>query len=395
MSMHPLGLVTRVGLGVLFVLGVILAAPSGFGLLWFVPYFAVGALLVVRRPRLSIGWILLVLSACFAFVAVTLDATVAQFAEMTITPLQALIAIVGDKAALVAFFLFAILAIVFPSGRMPRGRWGTITRGIVIAGLLLITTTFVMPTISVSLVGHPESVPVRNPLALLPDHAIWQVIGPNETAFLPMLLLVVAAVSLVVRARRAVGIERQQLRWFTSSIAAIVAAVGGGLLLSLLLPTLGATGLIWIPAIVAFPLVPLAIGVAVLRYRLFEIDRIISRTIGYAIVTLTLVVVFAGAVLGLQTVLEPLTAGNTVAVAASTLVAAALFQPLRRRIQAIVDRRFDRSRYDGERTVAAFAARLRDDVDIESLEAELGTVVGRTVAPVTLGIWIGRNEVPE
>jgi hypothetical protein len=237
---------------------------------------------------------------------------------------------------------------------------------------------------------------VRNPLALLPDLLIWQVVGPNVTTFLPIiLLLAVAAGSLVVRARSAVGIERQQLRWFTSSVEAVVVAVIGGLLVSALLPALGTSGLVWIPAIVAFPLVPIAIGTAVLRYRLFEIDRIISRTIGYAIVTLTLVVVFAGAVVGLQAVLEPLLGGNTVAVAASTLIVAALFQPLRGRIQRAVDRRFDRARYDGERTVAAFAARLRDQVDLQSLEGELGEVVRRTIAPTTLGLWIQRQEAHE
>jgi hypothetical protein len=136
---------------------------------------------------------------------------------------------------------------------------------------------------------------------------------------------------------------------------------------------------------------PIAIGVAITRYRLYEIDRIISRTIGYALVTSVLVIVFAGAVLGLQAVLEPLTGGNTVAVAASTLIVAALFQPLRRRIQSTVDRRFDRARYDGERTVAAFAARLRDQVELDSLETDLQGVVGQTVAPTSLGLWVRRS----
>ena len=114
MTKHPLGLATRVGLGVLFVLGVILAAPSGFGLFWFISYFAVGALLVVRRPGLSIGWILLLLSACFAVVTGTLDATVAQFADGTVTPLTALIAILGDKAGVVA-----VLPVRRPGHRLP------------------------------------------------------------------------------------------------------------------------------------------------------------------------------------------------------------------------------------------------------------------------------------
>lgn len=388
-----LGIPARAGLFLLFVLGIVVAAPSGFGLLWFVPYFAVGALLVVRRPRLAIGWVLLALSACFAVVTVTLDATVAQFADGTITPLQAVLAILGDKSGVVAFFLFAVLTIVFPSGRMPRGRWGTITRVALVGGLVLIAATIAMPTISVSLVGQPESIPVRNPLALLPDLAIWQFIGPNVTTFLPIiLLLVVAAGSLVVRARTAIGVERQQLRWFTSSVGAVVVAVVGGLLTSALLPALGTSGLVWIPAIVAFPLVPIAIGIAVLRYRLFEIDRIISRTVSWALVTGVLAVAFAATVLAIQALLEGFTQGETLAVAASTLVAFGLFHPVRRRVQGMVDRRFDRARYDGQKVIDAFARQLRDEVDLDRLRATLVATADDVVRPVGATIWLRNGE---
>lgn len=388
-----LGIPARAGLFLLFVLGIVVAAPSGFGLLWFVPYFAVGALLVVRRPRLAIGWVLLALSACFAVVTVTLDATVAQFADGTITPLQAVLAILGDKSGVVAFFLFAVLTIVFPSGRMPRGRWGTITRVALVGGLVLIAATIAMPTISVSLVGQPESIPVRNPLALLPDLAIWQFIGPNVTTFLPIiLLLVVAAGPLVVRARTAIGVERQQLRWFTSSVGAVVVAVVGGLLTSALLPALGTSGLVWIPAIVAFPLVPIAIGIAVLRYRLFEIDRIISRTVSWALVTGVLAVAFAATVLAIQALLEGFTQGETLAVAASTLVAFGLFHPVRRRVQGMVDRRFDRARYDGQKVIDAFARQLRDEVDLDRLRATLVATADDVVRPVGATIWLRNGE---
>ncbi len=125
-----------------------------------------------------------------------------------------------------------------------------------------------------------------------------------------------------------------------------------------------------------------------LRYRLYEIDRIISRTIGYAILTATLAVVFALAILLFEAVLAPLTGGNTVSVAASTLVVAALFQPLRRRIQRVVDRRFNRARHDAEQTVATFRAQLRDEVDLDALGSDVRGVVARTVAPVTVGLWI-------
>lgn len=379
----------RIALLGLWLLGAIAAVPSGFGLLWFVPYASVGALLVIRRPRMTIGWILAVLAGCFAFVTVTLDATVQEFADGSITPTTALIAIVVDKSGIVAFVLFALLAIVFPSGRLPTGRWGTAARVALAGGFLLVAATVVMPTIKASLVGYPESVPVRNPLAVMPDLAIWRVISPDTMTFLPiMLLLVAAAISLVVRARRAVGIERQQLHWFTAAIGAVVAAVIAGLAMSLLAPGLALAGVVWIPAIAAFPLVPVAIGIAILRYRLFEIDRIISRTIGWTLVTGVLLTVFAGAVIALQAALAGFTQGQTLAVAASTLVAFALFQPVRRRVQTAVDRRFDRSRYDGERVIAAFSERLRHELDLQTLAVEVDRVATETVRPTKATVWL-------
>ena len=135
-------------------------------------------------------------------------------------------------------------------------------------------------------------------------------------------------------------------------------------------------------------MIPIAIGIAILRYRLYDIDRIISRTVSYGAVTGILAVVFVGTVLVSQTVLASFFRGNSVAVAVSTLVVAALFQPLRRRIQAVVDRRFNRSRYDAERTVAAFGARLRDEVALTDVDAAIRGVVAETVAPKAVGLWV-------
>jgi hypothetical protein len=138
----------------------------------------------------------------------------------------------------------------------------------------------------------------------------------------------------------------------------------------------------------ALAFLPIAIGVAVVRYRLYEIDRIVSRTIGYTVVTAVLVAVFAGAILLFQTILTPLTRNDTAAVAASTLVVAALFQPLRARVQRVVDRRFDRASYDAERTTEAFAGRLRDEVDLGSLRLELVGTVERNLQPTHAGVWL-------
>ena len=147
-------------------------------------------------------------------------------------------------------------------------------------------------------------------------------------------------------------------------------------------------GAAWVVVLVAYPTIPLAVGVAVMRYRLLEIDRIISRTISYGVVTATLVAVYAGVILLLQAPLGAVTGGNTVAVAASTLVAAGLFQPLRRRIQAATDRRFNRARYDAERTAAAFAAEVRDEVDPTHAQSALLSAVDSAIGPRVIGVWI-------
>ena len=149
-----------------------------------------------------------------------------------------------------------------------------------------------------------------------------------------------------------------------------------------------AFGVAFIPVLLAYAAVPAAIAVAVLRYRLYEIDRIISRTLSWATVTGVLLVVFAGLVVGLQALLSGVTQGQTLAVAASTLAAFALFQPVRRRVQRAVDRRFDRARYDSERTAAAFAERLRTEVDLEAVAGDLTGSVERALRPSTLGLWL-------
>ena len=133
---------------------------------------------------------------------------------------------------------------------------------------------------------------------------------------------------------------------------------------------------------------PIAIGIAILRYRLYEIDRIISRTVGWAVVTALLLAVFASLVIGLQAILADLTQGETLAVAASTLAAAALFQPVRRRVQHLVDRRFDRGRYDGDRAAAVFGERLRDRVDLAGVERDLHRVADETLRPASVSIWV-------
>jgi hypothetical protein len=385
---RPIGLAGRLAVGLLVVAGVIVGAPSGFGVFWFVPYAGVGALLAIRRPRTSIGWILLGLGWCLAVATLTVDATAEQFATGSVGPITAGLAVITSVAGMTGFVLFALLAIVFPSGHMPSGRWRRPAQLAVIAALGTLALSVVMPFISVNVWGAPTSVPVRNPAALLPDLAIWQVITPDDVIVPVIVLLIVSAVSVVVRYRRATGVERQQLRWFTAALAFVVIAVLTGFVVASLVPGAMESGLAWLGAIVAFPCVAIAVGIAVLRYRLYEIDRIISRTIGWTIVTGLLVAVFAAGVVLLQAALAPFTNENTLAVAGSTLIAFALFQPLRRRVQVSVDRRFDRARYDGQRVVAAFAERLRSDVDLASLRSSLAATADQAVRPTSASVWL-------
>jgi hypothetical protein len=199
-------------------------------------------------------------------------------------------------------------------------------------------------------------------------------------------LLVCGVVAMIVRFRRARGIEREQLKWLVASLALTGVLVVAAVAVVVAVPRVGAG--IWGLAVIGYATIPPAVGVAVLRYRLYEIDRIVSRTIGWAAVSAVLVAVFAAMILAAQAALAPVTTSNTLAVAASTLVVAALFQPLRRWIQARVDRRFNRARYDADITVAAFAGRLRDEVDLTQLATEVVATADRSVQPASIALWL-------
>ena len=228
-----------------------------------------------------------------------------------------------------------------------------------------------------------DGLPV-NPMgvAALPADVLTSlfVLGPLGIATLGL----VGATGLVARFVRGAPEARAQLKWLLASVLPAVAVTP----FSFFDADQTAYSLADVLSAATLLLVPLTIGIAVLRYRLYEIDRIVSRTIGWAIVTGVLVTVFAAVVVALQAVLASVTDENTLAVAASTLVAFALFQPVRRRVQRAVDRRFDRSRYDGERVVAAFAARLRDQVDLRTLEVEVARVAIETVRPTSTAVWL-------
>jgi hypothetical protein len=261
-------------------------------------------------------------------------------------------------------------------------------RAALATGLLLTIAGFVMPVINISLAFYEAKVPVRNPIALFPDLPVWRVITLDTTFFLIVVLVLATVVSLFVRLRFAQGMERQQLRWFAASIALAVVGVAFGVAISSILPGSSDTGLAWILVIFAFATTPTAVGLAVLRYRLYEIDRIISRTLAWALLTSFLGALFAGLVVGLQALSTTFTSSNTLAVAASTLIVAALFQPLRRRLQVGVDRRFNRATYDAQQTVDAFAEHLRNEVDLARLRSALIVTVDDAVHPETSNVWL-------
>jgi len=223
-----------------------------------------------------------------------------------------------------------------------------------------------------------------NPMAISPEATDVSEFLTGATTLISGGLVVAGVVAVVQRFRRSHAAERQQMKWFLAAVA----------LLASTMVVLAAAQNVWTwnLTMAALAFVPIAIGIAILRYRLYEIDRLISRTIGWALVTGVLAAVFVGVVIALQALLAGFTQGETLAVAGSTLLAFALFQPVRRRIQVAVDRRFDRARYDGQQLVDTFGERLRDEVDLETIRAEVPATVDAAVRPATVGLWLRERQ---
>jgi len=350
----------------------------------------VGAILVIRLPRNPIGWLLLLSGLSLSLSLGTGGLVGYPFdgdpGSLPGAPWMALIAQVTYLPFVVGLGLYVPL--LYPSGRLPSPRW----RPVALLGLIALTCGTIKNLLAPFPAGtYPPT--VANPLAVSGTAADLVSTLDAVTNLIGVIALPLIAASLVARYRHAAGIERQQLKWLAYVAAIVVPALVVGIVLST--ETSGVLGAIstiaWLIGLFGFGLMPVAIGIAILRYRLYDIDRLISRTIGYGTVTGVLVVVFAGAILTFQAVLAPLTGGNTLAVTASTLVVAALFQPLRRRVQSGVDRRFNRTRYDAERSVAAFAGRLRDEVDLGQLTADITRAVSQTVQPTTVTVWLRRS----
>ena len=343
-------------------------------------FAATGWVLAFRRPANPLGWIML--GGAFFF-ALSEDASYYTVADYGLRhgdlPLGA-VALLAQPGWAPGIVLLGLLVLLFPDGRLPSSRWRWLVAAYAAVAALWMTGTVVLTVRA--LADHRTQVDSGGNLLLLSGHdpaaGWWNVL---QNLFFPLLIAcwLASIASQALSYRRSSGERRQQLKWLLAGSAATLVALGLAALLR------SVPWLSDVIGVIGFLALPVSIGVAVLRYRLFDIDRIVSRTLAYAIVTGLLVGVYAGLVL-LTT--EVFGFHTPVAVAASTLAAAALFTPVRRRVQRLVDRRFNRARYDAETTVAAFADRLKDAVNLDAARDDLAKTVHQALEPAHLSVWV-------
>jgi hypothetical protein len=342
-----------------------------------------GAVVASRRPAHPVGWLLLAFTVLL--VATGVAAAYGPYgllARPGALPVAGVVAVYYPPFAVASLACLALVLLLTPTGSLPSAHWrwwAWISVAVPIAFLLVVTLG---PKPS------PEQYqPLDSPFDFDAFGGVVLVIDQLAQA-VTFLAMVVAAGSLVVRFHRARGVERQQLRWV--ALAAGLVAAGAALaLVGLALGTSALIGSVTAQAFVA--LLPLAIGAAILRYRLFDLDRIISRTLAYGLLTVllgggyALVALVLGQLLGQD---------SSLVVAAATLAVAAVFQPARRRIQAAVDRRFNRRRHDAAQKIAAFSGRLHQQIDLDTLTTELLAVVEETMQPAQASLWLRPSQVP-
>jgi hypothetical protein len=384
----PIGLGTAAALGALAFAGLIaVLAPADLSvdvlliMCAVLAMAAVGTLLAIKVPANGIGWLLLVASFLLSVEFVALDYGEASraVAAGSWPGTDVAIWLYGNLLALPFLIMVIGIPLIYPDGRLLSPRWRWLVAFLVLMGASEVLKWFRVGLIADTNVANPFGIAGVEPLISVFDLPPFQLAGA--------LVLGGTIASVVIRFRRGDPVERAQLKWLLAvTVLAVISWPVIGLATALgatIVVTLG-----WYIGLLGFAALPVAIGIAVLRYRLYEIDRIISRTLGWAIVTGVLVSVFAGGLLALQATLSGLTQGNTLAVALSTLVAAVLFQPLRLRVQRAVDRRFDRARYDAERTVEAFGERLRDDVALDAVVGDLRATITSSIKPSSSEIWL-------
>jgi hypothetical protein len=351
-------------------------------------FSTVGAIVAFRRPENPVGWLLCLYGLAQSIYHFSAQyAIFALLAQPTSLPAGEAMAWVFSWLLPIIIGLSVFLILLFPTGRLPSRRWRWVT----------------WPTVAFILVGaisdafFPGPVdglgPIRNPLGIEGFSNVYTAILFN---MVPTVLLVAAASSVFVRLRRAIGVERQQIKWFAYAAAATVI----GLVLAYVIPEMIDVPL-WFERIgyaillSLIPAIPISIGIAILKYRLYDIDIIINRTLVYGSLTATLGLVYFGGVTATQALFRTLTGQQELPqliVVASTLVIAALFNPLRRRIQSFIDRRFYRKKYDARKTLEAFSVKLRDETDLQTLNNDLVGVVIDTMRPAHVSLWLHTRE---
>jgi hypothetical protein len=343
----------------------------------------VGWVIATRRPGNAMGWIFIAVGMSQA-----IDTLAGEYAYVGLVsapgslPSADVMAWLAVWAWVPGFtLLLTLVVLLFPDGRPPTRRWRPV--------VWLVGPIMALLAVPVAIVAWPArgaDLLAQGPVQSS-DPATEALLGIQ---FLGLVLLAFGAVAsiagMVARFRRSRGVERAQLKWFVAAAVVEVAMLLGSGFVNI--PSGLVTNLV---TIVVSPLLAIAATIAILRYRLYEIDRIISRSIGWAVLTATLVVVFVAAVIAFEALLSSFTQQQTIAVAASTLLAFGLFQPLRRRIQRAVDRRFDRSAYDRQRIGDAFAERLRDEVAIDALAEDLESTIERAIRPSAQSLWLRKT----
>ena len=359
--------------------------PDGVGfLVAFLAFPTVGAVVASRRPDNRIGWLF-----CGVGILLGLAAFVPEFADYALFAKPG--SLPGGRWAawasgwLDSTFILSVclILLLFPTGRLISRRW----RPALWLAAASLSTAILNSLVRPGMIR--ADLPVENPLGIEGAKTFLDVV--DVVAWVVFVVsVVVSALSMVLRFRRARGDERQQVKWIAYAagllVASFLAANGAG-----------ALGSFWDKVAdaligVAFAAIPVSAGIAILRYRLYDIDRVINRTLVYGVLTAGLASFYFGIVIGLQAASSSVTRGSDLAVAGSTLAVAALFRPARRRVQRLVDRRFYRRKVDAERTLGAFTDRLRRQIDLDSLTGELETVVRETLQPAHVSLWVRAQE---
>jgi hypothetical protein len=346
-------------------------------------FSVVGAIIASRQPRNTIGWLF-----CGVGMAVSLNSFAGDYAEFWLTSGFGTNRL-GETAAWFSSWLWILLVsspifllLLFPDGRLPSPRW----RPVAWCAALGITGF----TASLALGAGPlEDFPqIVNPYSV--DSPIVGIVGV-AAGVVAIGSMVASAISLIVRLRRAEGEQRQQVKWLAYGGAMVVGTIlVGGVI------TIWSVNVSIMVMNVALLGLPVFTGIAIVKHRLYDIDILINRTLVYGFLTATLALIYFGGVVGLQYVFRALTAqGSTLAVVASTLVIAALFNPFRRRVQGFVDRRFYRRKYDAAKTLAVFNTRLREETDLEALRDHVVEVVRATMQPEHVSLWLSPETAPQ